>query len=86
MQELLVGSWGPQIAAYGRHVVAYSLQYPWRVFAACLVATLLVDMMSRKRSSAPATGSNSVVWILAAVTATGTDPALRGLRDRGIAG
>ena len=56
MQELLVGSWGPQIAAYGRHVVAYSLQYPWRVFAACLVATLLVDMMSRKRSSGTGDG------------------------------
>jgi len=51
MQELLVGSWGPQIAAYGQQVIAYSLQYPWRVFAACLAAILLVDLMRRKQSS-----------------------------------
>jgi hypothetical protein len=51
MQELLVGSWGPQIGAYVRQVVAYSLQYPWRVFAAGLVAVLLMDLMFRKRSS-----------------------------------
>ena len=51
MQELLVGSWGPQIAAYARQVVAYSQQYPWRVFAAGLVAILLLDTISRKRSS-----------------------------------
>jgi uncharacterized membrane protein YgcG len=45
MQELLLGSWGPQI-------VAYSQQYPWRVFAAVLVATLLVpDLMFRKKRS-----------------------------------
>ena len=56
MQELLVGSWGPQIAAYGRHVVAYSLQYPWRVFAACLAAILLVDLMRRKQSSGTGDG------------------------------
>jgi len=31
MQEFLLGSWGPQI-------LAYSQQYPWRVFAAVLVA------------------------------------------------
>jgi len=43
MQELLVGSWGPQIAAYGGLVVAYSLQYPWRVFAAGLVGILAAD-------------------------------------------
>lgn len=54
MQEWLVGSWGPQIAAGGRQVVAYSLQNPWRVFAACLVAILLVDLIFRKRS--PGTG------------------------------
>lgn len=56
MQELLVGSWGPQIAAYGRQVFAYSLQYPWRVFAACLVAVLLMDLMFRKRSSGSGDG------------------------------
>jgi hypothetical protein len=56
MRELLVGSWGPQIAAYGRQAVAYSLQYPWRVFAAGLVAILLVDMMLRKRSSSAGDG------------------------------
>ena len=48
MQELLFGTlfgtWGPQI-------VAYSQQYPWRVFAAVLVAILFIDLMFRKRSS-----------------------------------
>jgi len=48
MQELLFGTlsgtWGPQI-------IAYSQQYPWRVFAAVLVAILLMDLMFRKRSS-----------------------------------
>ena len=44
MQELLFGTWGPQI-------VAYSQQYPWRVFAAVLVAILITDLMFRKRSS-----------------------------------
>jgi hypothetical protein len=44
MQELLFGSWGPQI-------IAYSQQHPWRVFAAVLVAILLMDLMFRKRSS-----------------------------------
>ena len=41
MQELLFGSWGPQI-------VAYTQQYPWRVFAAVLVSVLLLDMLFRK--------------------------------------
>jgi len=44
MQELLLGTWGAQI-------VAYSHQYPWRVFAAVLVAVLLMDLMFRKQSS-----------------------------------
>jgi hypothetical protein len=48
MQELLFGTlfgtWGPQI-------VAYAQQYPWRVFAAVLVAVLFIDLMFRKRSS-----------------------------------
>jgi hypothetical protein len=44
MQELLFGSWSPQIIAYGEH-------YPWRVFAAVLVAALLLDLMFRTRSS-----------------------------------
>lgn len=56
MQELLVGSWGPQIAACGWQVVAYSLQNPWRVFAACLVAILLMDLIFRKRSSGTGDG------------------------------
>jgi hypothetical protein len=34
MQELLFGTWGPQIVSFGHQAVAYSLQYPWRVFAA----------------------------------------------------
>jgi len=49
MQELLFGSWGPQI-------IAYSQQYPWRVFAAVLVAILLMDLMFRKRSSGTGDG------------------------------
>ena len=44
MQELLFGTWGPQI-------VAYAQQYPWRVFAAGLVSVLIIDLMFRKRSS-----------------------------------
>jgi hypothetical protein len=40
MQELLFGTWSPQI-------IAYSRQYPWRVFAAVLVAMLLLDLMFR---------------------------------------
>ncbi|MEA2898478.1 MAG: hypothetical protein QOJ84_4093 [Bradyrhizobium sp.] len=40
MQGLLLGSWGPQI-------VAYSQQYPWRIFAAVLVGILLLDLMFR---------------------------------------
>jgi hypothetical protein len=38
MQELLFGTWSPQI-------IVYSQQYPWRVFAAVLVAILLLDLM-----------------------------------------
>ena len=41
MQEFLLGSWGLQI-------VAYTQQYPWRVFAAVLVVVLLIDMLLRK--------------------------------------
>ena len=51
MQELLFGTWGPQLLWLGRYVAAWSLQYPWRVFAGVLVAILLVDLMFRKRSS-----------------------------------
>jgi hypothetical protein len=40
----LFGTWGPQI-------VSYAQQYPWRVFAAVLVAILFIDLMFRKRSS-----------------------------------
>lgn len=60
MQELLFGklfgTWGPPIVSFGRHVAAYSLQYPWRVFAALLVAILLADLMFRKRSSGTGDG------------------------------
>jgi hypothetical protein len=56
MQELLFGTWGPQFLAYGRQITAYSLQYPWRVFAAALVACLLSDLMFRKRSSGTGDG------------------------------
>ena len=51
MQELLFGTWGPPILGFSRQVVAYSLQYPWRVFAIVLVVILLIDMMFRKRSA-----------------------------------
>ena len=87
MQELLFGTWGPQIAAYSRHVVAYSLQYPWRVFAAVLVAILLMDLMFRKRSSGTGDGLELGGLDLGGGDGdAGTDPALRGPRDRGIAG
>jgi hypothetical protein len=49
MQELLFGTWGPPIASFGRQVIAYSLQHPWRVFAAVLVVALLTDLMFRNR-------------------------------------
>jgi hypothetical protein len=35
MQELLFGSWSAQITAYSK-------QYPWRAFAAVLVAAIVV--------------------------------------------
>jgi hypothetical protein len=41
VQELLFGTWSPQI-------IAYSRQYPWRVFAAVLAAILLLDLMFRR--------------------------------------
>jgi hypothetical protein len=56
MQELLFGTWGPQIVSFSRQIVAYSLQYPWRVFAAVLVVILLTDLMFRKRSSGTGDG------------------------------
>ena len=56
MQDLLFGSWGPQLAEYSRQIIAYCLQYPWRVFAAVLVAILLLDLMLRKRSSGTGDG------------------------------
>ena len=56
MQELLLGTWGPHIAGFGRQAVAYGQQYTWRVFAAVLVAILLVDMMFRNRSSGTGDG------------------------------
>jgi len=51
MQELLFGTWGPHIVGFSRQIVAYSLQYPWRVFAAVLVVMLLMDLMFGRRSS-----------------------------------
>jgi len=44
VQEFLFGTWSPQI-------IAYSQQYPWRVFAAVLVAIPLLDLMFRNRGS-----------------------------------
>jgi len=41
MQELLFGTWDPQI-------LSYSQQYPWCVFAAVLVAILVLDLMFRE--------------------------------------
>jgi hypothetical protein len=49
MQTLLLGTWGLQFFAYGQ-------QHPWRVFAAVLVAVLLMDLMFRKRSSGTGDG------------------------------
>ncbi|MBR1187669.1 hypothetical protein [Bradyrhizobium sp. AUGA SZCCT0160] len=49
MQELLFGTWGPPIASFGRQVIAYGVQHPWRVFAAMLVMALLTDLMFRNR-------------------------------------
>ena len=56
MQELLFGSWGPQLVGFSGQIVAYSLQYPWRVFAAVLVVILLMDLMFRKRASGTGDG------------------------------
>ena len=56
MQELLFGSWGPSIVSFGRQVAAYSLQHPWRVFAAVVVVILLIDLMFRKRASGSGDG------------------------------
>ncbi|MGH6641471.1 MAG: hypothetical protein ACRED3_02120 [Bradyrhizobium sp.] len=56
MPELLFGTWGPQIVGFSRQVAAYSLQYPWRVFAVVLVVILLIDMMFRKRASGTGDG------------------------------
>jgi hypothetical protein len=56
MQELLFGTWGPQIASFSRQVVATSLQYPWRVFAGLLVVILLLDLMFGKRASGSGDG------------------------------
>jgi hypothetical protein len=44
MQQLLFGTWGSQIIAYGE-------QYPWRVFAIALAALAFLDFMFRKQSS-----------------------------------
>ena len=49
MQELLFGTWGSPIASFGRQIVAYGVQHPWRVFAAILIVALLTDMMFRNR-------------------------------------
>jgi hypothetical protein len=49
MQELLFGTWGPQF-------IAYSQQHPWHVFAAVLVALLLMDLMFRRQSSGTGDG------------------------------
>ena len=48
MQELLFGTWGLQIVSFGGHVVAYSVQHPWRVFAIVVVVIVLIDIMFRK--------------------------------------
>jgi hypothetical protein len=42
VQEFLFGTWGPP-------ALAYSQQYPWRVFAAVLVVILLLDLIFRNR-------------------------------------
>jgi hypothetical protein len=50
MNELLLGTWGPKIFAYGH-------QYPRRVLAASLVGALVLDLMfANDRSSGDAGG------------------------------
>lgn len=44
MQELTTASLGSQILAYAQ-------QHPWQVFAAVLVAVLLIDLMFMRRAS-----------------------------------
>jgi hypothetical protein len=58
MQELLFGTWGPQILAYSLQTVAYGQHYPWRVFAATMVVALALDIMFAKGRS---TGDGSCV-------------------------
>ena len=73
MQELLLGSWDPQIAAY-------SQQYPWRVFAAVLVATLLVlDLMFRKSDRRPAAISADLILAIAMGAAAGIETGVTAL-------
>jgi hypothetical protein len=45
MQELLFGTWTPQIIAYGQ-------QHPWRILVAVLVAASLVDFIFAQQSPA----------------------------------
>jgi hypothetical protein len=42
MQELLFGSWGAKLVAYGQ-------QYPFAVFATVLVTILVLDLMFARR-------------------------------------
>ena len=56
MQDLLLGTWVLHVASFGRQAVAYGQQYPWRVFAAVLVAILVADMMFRNRASGTGDG------------------------------
>jgi hypothetical protein len=47
MQELL---FGPYLGPWGLQILAFGKQHPWRVFAAVLVAILLMQLMFGKRS------------------------------------
>jgi hypothetical protein len=51
MHELLPRTWDVS-------VLAYSQQYPWRVFAAVMVAILLLDFLFRKGPSSIGAGGD----------------------------
>jgi uncharacterized membrane protein YgcG len=49
MQEILLGTWGPQIVAFVSH-------YPWQVFAFVLVTILIVRDLTRGNQSSGSGG------------------------------
>jgi hypothetical protein len=51
MQDLLLGTWGCEHPGYNQ-------QHPWRVFAAVIVAILLLDFLFRKGPSSIGAGGD----------------------------